>query len=236
MFVKSTLHTFAAIVIGAAFVKLGLETFGKPLVYARVFIVGLIFAAFFCRKEINVLIAIAIVFASRIIDLAFFGLLDDPTVLAKVIAYPVFGYVIYKTRGILLTVPMYVTLGACIAVEVYWHLIGYEGPQIVWYMFGIALNSLYVFAIDMRLFAVTKFFPGKQQDIAIDTILRWTGMIFIGLSIVMITEYIARHLNLTGSTVVYHSFRYLGHSLSIVVIWAIFHQTYLLRVRKILKA
>ena len=223
-------------VIGGAFIYLGVETFGRPEVFTQLVCAGLLVLLVLLWKEPNIAGLILIVFASRVLDLAGFQLLDEPGIYTKIVAYPLFGYLLYLTRAIWLTHFMFFTLYVCMGAEIYWYSIGYQAPQILWYMFGVTLGSVYIFGIDCRLLVVSKIFPNQAKDMDVDWLLRKLGMIYISLNIIMILEYVFRHLDLTGSLYIYNSYRYVGHTLSVVTVWAIAHQTYLLKSKRLFKA
>lgn len=222
--------------IGLAFVLLGYYTFGNALLFDRLFLLCLIFAGVFCRKDVNILSVVIIIFAGRMLDEAAYQLLENPDLLLKIMIYPLLAYAIYRFKDDELFNLAIVALAMCLSAETYWLAIGYQPPDIMWSMFGITLNMTVRHALIFRLFVIEKFFPDKAEDIMIDFIIRLVAGIHVIVGALMIVEYLVRHLGIANPLYIYSSYGYISQAIAVVTMWALFHQTYQLRIQAILKA
>lgn len=213
-------------VIAIAFILLGYYTFGNAMLFDRLFFLCLLFAGFFCRKDVNVLSVVFIIVAGRVLDEAGFQLLDNPDLLFKIMVYPLLGLAIYRFKDDELFYLAMAALLGCVCAEIYWLAIGYQPPNILWSLFGMLLSLAFRYALIFRLFVIEKFYPGRSRGILIDFIIRLVAGAHIIISVLMITEYLLRHVGGTDVMYMYNSYPYVSHALALITLWALFHQAY----------
>lgn len=213
-------------VIGIAFILLGYYTFGNAMLFDRLFFLCLLFAGFFCRKDVNVLSVVFIIVAGRVLDEAGFQLLDTPDLLLKMMVYPMLGLAIYRFKEDELFYLAFATLLGCVCAEIYWLVIGYQAPNILWSLYGITLSLAFRYALIFRLFVIEKFFPGQARDILIDFIIRLVAGAHVCVSVLSIVEYLIRHLGNYDVMYIYSCYPYLSQAFAVITLWALFHQTY----------
>lgn len=191
--------------IGVTFVLLGYFTFGNALLFERLFFLCLIFVGFFCRKNVNVLCVVLIIFAGRIMDEAGYHFIIPSDLFIKILCYPALAYFLYRFRHDELSKLAAIIFIACLTSELYWLLIGYQAPEVMWLMFGIIVNTAVRYALIFRMFVIEKFFPGKAEDIMIDFIIRKAAGIHIIISALSAIEYLVRHLSIANPLYIYTS-------------------------------
>ena len=181
--------------------------------------------AVFCSKDVNILSAVLIIFATRILDEAAYRLLFNPDLLLKIKTYPLLAYLIYRFKGDELVFLAMAIWLLCIGAEIYWLLIAYQAPDIMWSMIGITLNMAFRRALILPLFVVEKLFPNRAKDILIDFIIRQLVGAHIIVCALMIIEYLVRHINLASPLYVYNSYAFFSQTIALITLWVLIHQS-----------
>jgi len=235
MFFKPNIDWLVGAIIGGVLICMGYLTFGQ-VSFDRIFFFSLIFVGVICRKEVNMLSVVVIVLASQVMSEAGFNILDKPDVFVKLFVYPALIYAIYNVRGSFLDWLVFPVVGMSIVAEIYWFIVGYNPPEIIWHLYLITLNMTLIFALDMRFLWVSRIWPREEKELNIDFIIKIPLLFVVLINSIETIEYIFRHMQLTSSTVIYYAGPYINSGMAIMLLWLIFLQAYLLKSRKTLTA
>ena len=118
----------------------------------------------------------------------------------------------------------------CLFIEWYWLSIGYKGPELHYYVIGLAINSLFRHFLSFK--AHLKFYPNDALvNKPLDYVLYKLSAVSNIVTIVMISEYLLRHLTSLQPMFVYDSFSYVKQVISLVVLYLFVDYTLKLRFR-----
>lgn len=220
---------------GGLFVAVGILTFGNAYIFDRLFIGILIFTAFICRKNINIISLLVIILLQRVIqEFAWLGL--NNSIQLKELLYLIALLLFYIFRYDRLVKFIFPILVLLICAEIYWYIIDYPAPQLYWHTVLLLSCLITRHMIFSRLEWVEYLFPNKSQSTNLDWIfykLLGTTSIILVLSLF---EYLIRHvLGLSHFLLIYYSYPYLVHGIATFSIWATFNESYKQLIPKLLK-
>lgn len=204
----------------------GIVTFGNDVWFDRIFFISLIFTAIFCRKNVNVVVLVAIVFSTTIIEELFY-LLDGFYDYAwfKALLYSLFLVVAWLFRHDEINKYLFPTIiSVCVVAEIYWYSLGYQAPRIVWYLLPYAFNLIVRFAIFMRFELVEHFFPGKEALCFSEFRVRDAHQWAIYACIAMIFEYLLRHIAKIEISVIYQIYSYAIQAIFTYILWCVLQE------------
>lgn len=236
MLVRAYLPKIITALFGGLFIAAGILTFGNALVFDRIFIGILLFTAFVCRKDINVIGIVIIILIQHILEeLAWIYLSDNEFV--KTFIYIACLFLAYQLRHDRIAKFVFVFTLIVVGIEIYWYFTEYSAPQIYWHMSLIGLNLLVRNLIFSRVSISEHYFKRVATSINLD----WIIFRLYGLSILIqtaiVAEYLIRHIgNFENLLFFYNSNAYFMHGIATLAIWAIFNESYKLLLPKLLKA
>lgn len=224
---------------GGLFIFAGVYTFGEPLLFDRLFICILIFTAFVCRKNINVLGVVVILVIQQLVvetawtisELEFTNAVKALFYLASIALY---WFIKYDKLSRLLLVALVLSLAA----EFYWLAMGQSAPQVYWY---VALLSSYAFVrhlFFMRVTYMQDWFKNRTvESINLDWQIYKLNAFFALLQFLMVIEYIIRGITgFNNLLYVWASYPYIVQLGYTYLIWVIFFESYKLIAPKLLRA
>ncbi|MGJ8682679.1 hypothetical protein [Paraglaciecola sp.] len=235
MLIRAYFPKFITALFGGFFIALGIFSFGNAVIFDRVYIGVLIFTAIICRENINVIAVITILFIQALIsEIAWMTLLDGLLIRFVLIIFSLFVCYVCRHDKItrLITPILILVLGA----EIYWLYIDYSAPATTWYIW-LNLSTLGVrYLLMYRVSFVDQYFSNKGESINLDWVMYKLTAFFILTQILMILEYLIRHIfDVPNMILVYSLYPYLIQGLTTVSIWVVFHESYKLLLPKILK-
>ncbi|WJG08328.1 hypothetical protein [Aliiglaciecola sp. LCG003] len=235
-------HYFPKILIallGGLFIFAGIYTFGKPLLFDRLFICILLFTATICRKNINVLGVVIILVLQRLAEetawtISELEYKDIIKALFYFMALSVYWVIKYDKVSRLLLL----ALVLAIAADLYWSFTEQQAPEVYWY---VTLMSFYAFArhlIFMRVAYMQEIFVRDHIDsVNLDWQIYKLNALFVLLQLLMIVEYLIRgvfeHYQILYVWAIYP---YLSQLFYTYLIWVVFYESYKLLIPKLLKA
>ncbi|WP_339721431.1 hypothetical protein [uncultured Paraglaciecola sp.] len=226
MILRAYLPKFLTALFGGLFVAASIFTFGNALVFDRLFLGVILFTAILCRKDVNVLSVIAIIFLQHIIE-EFAWLYLPSSYLIKGLVYITGFWLVYYfwydwTSKILL---LCLILG--ISTEVYWYVIGYEPPQTFWYVCIIMICISIRHLVFLRVSMVESYISPKAKSINLDWVLYKINAVIIIAQTTVLFEYYLRHIfGFKNALFAYEALPYIIHALSTLLIWTTFNESY----------
>lgn len=234
-------HYFPKIItalLGGLFIFASIYSFGNALVFDRIYVGVLIFTAFICRKNINVLgVVIILLIVSAINEVAWVvSEIEYPTII-KILFYilgiSIYLMVRYDKVSKLLAVSLIISLCS----ELYWIIIDKTPPELHYYIFT---QATYLFTRHLLFYRVSytdDYFKDKAKSIDLDWHIFKLNTVGIVIETMNIIEYAVRNvLGKVEVMVVYNLYPYLMHALGAYYIWIIFHESYKLLIPKLLRA
>jgi hypothetical protein len=239
MLVSHYLPKLVTALFGGLFIFAGFYTFGEPLLFDRLFICILVFTAFVCRSNLNVLGVIVILVLQRLVEetawsiseLAYLDLIKAAFYLLSIAIY---WKIKYDTMAIILLTALVVSLAA----EFYWIYNELKAPEIYWYVTLLASYSFARHLIFMRVAYMEDLFPKQKIDsINLDWQIYKLNALFSFLQLLMIIEYVIRGVfEYTHFLFVWSAYPYIGQLFYTYLVWIIFFESYKLLLPKLLKA
>lgn len=236
MILRAYLPKFMTALFGGLFVAASIFTFGNALLFDRLFLGVILFTAILCRKDVNVLSVVAIIFLQHIIE-EFAWLYLPSSYMVKGLIYITGFWLVYYfwydwTSKILL---LCLILG--VSSETYWFVIEYEPPQTFWYICIIMVCISIRHLVFLRVYLVENYISKKAKSINLDWVLyKINAVIIIAQTTVLIEYYIRHILGFQNALLAYESLAYIIHALSTILIWATFNESYKQFIPKIIKA
>lgn len=187
-------------------VVLGYLSFGYPVYFDRLFIVLLIGCVALYRIDINLASIGVILLLVRLLSEGFFAYRGD---YEDVFFYALSLIVVYKFRfDQQVKFVLFPTIILCCFAELYWHFVEYEAPQLGAYVVGIALNCLLRVLLMSRVHLTDKFPNLKLSSITLDYDLYRIITVYNSIIVLMISEYLIRHLTPWNPLFVYEIYSY----------------------------
>jgi hypothetical protein len=236
MLIRAYLPTILTALFGGLFVAAGVLTFGNPLVFDRLYLGIIIFSAILCRKDINIVAALAIIFLQHLFEelawlyITAYDIDNIPIYLAGLWVSYYFWYdwvsKILLANSIL-----------AICAELFWYLTEYSAPGIAWYL-GLMIVCIFVrHFIFNRVSYVDMYFPEKGRSINLDWMLYKINALLVITQTIIFLEYFVRHILGYSNALIAHNYSaYIIQGLSILIIWAAFSESYKQLTPKQLKA
>jgi hypothetical protein len=236
MLVRAYLPNFITALFAGLFIAGGILTFGNADVFDRLYFGILIFTAVICRKNINVLSVLIILFAQLSMEeLAWLYRSDSYVV--KIILYSTVIWFAYYFRYDWVAKAIFYIVILVIFSEVYWYLTDYPPPQFYWHIWIMLSNLLVRYFLFSRVSLLDEYFPGKGMSTNLDWVIYRLSALVIITQIAITLEYLARHiLGFSSVLFIYYSYEYIIHGLATFAIWATFHESYKQLLPRLLKA
>jgi len=216
-------HIISALLVGL-FLALGIVTFGDPFLFDRIFFASLIIIAIAFKKDVNLLGVTLIIITERVLEEGAYFLIVNSLPL-KGLTYLACLYALYLRRNDSLFYPILISLLLIVSAEIYWWLSDYTFLNIHWYVFLITLNLFVRKAISSRCFWTLELIPNSRvQPLKVDYYTYQLALFFIGVNLVTLAEYIARHLFSLDSLFIYKLYPLMNHILAFVFLFLLADQ------------
>lgn len=236
MLLRAYLPKLITALFGGLFIAAGIITFNDAVLFDLLFIGVLVFTALICRKDINVLGVITIIFLLRALDEAVWFFING-NIETKLLLYSFSLGISYYLRHdwaakLLLIVTLIIS-----SIEVYWFASAYPPPEIYWNIALIIVTLIARNLIFSRVSITENWFNLRSKSINLDwTIFRLYGLSLI-LQVAVVLEYLIRHLTNSPHLLVFYSaIPYIMQVISILAIWVTFQESYKLLLPRLLKA
>ncbi|KXI27612.1 hypothetical protein [Paraglaciecola hydrolytica] len=236
MFARVYLPPFITALFGGLFIAIGISTFGDADTFDRLFVGILIFTLIICRKNIDIVSLLAIIFIQRISqELAWVGLSDSDVL--KELLYCLAIIMIYALRHDPLVKWMAIIIAMAISAEIYWNISDYPAPELFWHLILLLSCLLTRYMIFSRVDLVQRYLTRTSESTNLD----WIYYKLFGTTAIVqaaaIFEYLLRHiLGLSQVLVIYYAYPYIVHGIATFSIWATFHESYKQLLPRLLKA
>lgn len=237
-FLSNYLHTIRLLIVATLCIGVAIFTIGDGELFDQIFYTVLAITLLFCRKNINVAMVVAIILVERLTDeLIWLSWGWAESIPFRLALYTLAVFVCVKlkhdSRNKVL-VPTTLLLVA--ATDLYWTVTSYESQKIIWYLICIILCMAVRWFLFTRYELVMKYFPGKE---ALSKSEEWIYEAYqwvIYVNVLMILEYIIRHLFQINLLVIYHAYSYLIQFVYAYVLWAILNENTQIILNKSIKA
>lgn len=238
MLLRAYLPSFITSLIGGLFLLLGLLTFGKPLLFDRLFIFVLLFTMLVCRKNINVVGIVAILLAVKVLDEGAWLLQNSDWVLVgKIGFYLCAALACYWAWYDKLAKLLLIVLIMSLATETYWFLAGRDSISLQWFNFMLAANLFVRDLIFSRVQYTQKLGFNNVTSTHLDWKIYSINAVTIFIILAMVIEYLLRNLlGFSNALLVYQLYPYAMQILSTFIIWSIFHESAKLLAPSLLRA
>lgn len=220
MFIRQYINNWITNILAITFLTLALLSFGYAESFDRLFIVYLIGVAVLNIKNVNIITIIGILMIERLVEeLVFFSnTLDIAKLTTYILSMFFLRYFWYDSVVKRIVLPVIVIASV---VEIYWYKIGYESPRIHFYIGMVWLNIFTRHLLFMRVPISRQLTLKNASQISLDwqlySLSKWNIIVIV----MMIIEYMTRHLSSASSLVVYNSYPYAMQLLSIATLFFI---------------
>jgi len=241
MLIRAYLPQIMTALFGGFFVAAGIFTFGNAFIFDRLYLAILIFTAFICRKNINVVGIIVILLFERIFEETLWFFLHD-----------IWNNIWFLKAGVYLTLgaltvklwhdPMSKIALSCLVfslfAEFYWHLTDYEKvPSIYWHNIIIGQSLVVRYLLFSRIGLTYKLLSKHSKSINLDWFIYQITSLYIVVEAFNIFEYLLRHIaKLLQVQFVYTIYPYVMQSLATFTLWIVFNETNKLIKSRFIKA
>ena len=237
MLLRAYLPKLITALFGGLFIAAGIITFNDAVLFDRIFLGVLIFTAVICRKDVDVLGVILIIFLTRAVEELVWLHLNESGFIKILIYLACLSISFYLRHNWASKIFLGVSLLTSF-IEIYWLSIEYDPPEIYWNMILVAITLISRNLIFSRV-SITEHYFKKFQPKSIN--LDWIIYKLFGLSliiqIIVVLEYVIRHLfDLPKLVIFYYASVYAIRAIGTLSIWAIFNESYKQLAPKFLKA
>lgn len=202
---------FAGCFISTAILAIG--SFGQPALFDSVITLLLVIIILFYFHDKDVVSVLAITLVDRLLGIAFFEL-PQASDLAKVFIYGLSFLVclVFRYQGL----ARFTLLSLLITVpaEIYWLKVEYPAPFIYFYYIVLMQIIIARYCFFQRVGLFRRWFDTRHQviDARISDVYLCSGVI----NILMVFEYLVRHLSGFNVLLVYTSFEYVQQILTVI--------------------
>jgi hypothetical protein len=236
MLLRAYLPKFITALFGGLFIATGILTFGTSEIFDRLFIAVLIFTAFVCRSNINV-VSVVVILIIQLVWEELAWLYQQDNYVVKSILYSSSLWIVYYFRHdwvIKIILPSVVLVSAA---EIYWVLSDYQAPKIYWNIWIMISNLFVRNLLFSRVSFVDQYFAGRGQSINLDWIIYKLSAFTIVIQALVILEYLVRHIfGVSNLLLFYYAYPYLIQGIGTISIWATFDESFKHLVSRTLKA
>jgi hypothetical protein len=238
MLIRAYLPQILTALFGGLFVWLGIMTFDNPTVFDRLFIFILLFTAFVCRRNINIVGVIIVVAIHQILGVSAWFIFNLENTFYLKIAFYLFGIAMwYKVKYDPVSKLLLISLLLSFISELYWYISDIEGSALHWYIMVLSINLLTRHLIFQRVNFTDTYFPNKVVSINLDWHIYKLNALAIIFQTVNIFEYMLRGVfGLKDLMYVYDFYSYAMQAISTYTVFIIFSESYKLLLPKLLRA
>jgi hypothetical protein len=212
------IQRFITLLMSGLVVVAGVFTFGNADIFDRIFITVLILLIVYFYEDKNLASIFAIILFGRLFEEVFWLVLTDQ-VMFKILVYGICLWLFYILRYDLLAKFALVIVSTTIVAEFYWYYISYEDiPNLTWYILLILQDLAIRHFVFLRP-VIFKKWISPIISLPLDLQIYKIAGIFLILQFSMVTEYFIRHILGVNLLVVYYSYEYIAHILSVLMLW-----------------
>lgn len=225
MILRAYLPQIFTALFGGLFIAASILTFGNALAFDRIFLGVILFTAILCRKDVNVLSVIVIIFLQHLVEeLAWLYIPDSYQIKALVciVGFWLVHYLWYDWASKILLL----CLVSWVSTEIYWFMVEYDPPQTFWYLCIIMICISIRHLVFLRVNLVGTYLPKHAKSINLDWLLYKINAVIMLVQAVVLFEYFLRHLFGYDVLFAYEALPYIIHALSTLLIWATFNESY----------
>ncbi|MFT4939297.1 MAG: hypothetical protein ACI88A_002337 [Paraglaciecola sp.] len=211
------------ILIIATCIALGIYTFGVPLLFDSLSALFFLVVAFYFRRDVNIkTVCILLILESLLINAIF--VISTNSYYWIVAAYLLTAMTLWQVRQDKLTRIILVFLLISVCLEIYWYVIGYEGPQIYFYFLKISIYMLVRFLLLYRPHGLNYFLNSGAAILRLDWFVYQTKAVVCLIECAMISEYLLRHTFSVQPMLMYNYYQYIMQGLSVWIIWLVLRE------------
>ena len=216
-------------------IALGVITYNDPRNFERASFLFLIFTAYVCKHDKDLLSVIGILAISYLIDHIIL-LAAEHLTWWNIIMYQCAAAIIYTLWRDTLSKISAVFLTAVIIAEIYWGLTNYQSPNLSLAVgklaFALIIRHVFIYRPDI----IERFFNYDGDYIAVDKKFRDLYAVYILIEIANIAEYLIRHTTQYNPLLVYQTYPFIIQIISTLSLWYVLHYSQKSWIKKTLKA
>jgi hypothetical protein len=210
------------IIIGTC-VVLGIYTFGVPLLFDSLSALFFLVVAFYYRRDVNIMtVCVLLILESVLINAIF--ILSTNSYFWIVAAYLATAITLWQVRQDKLTRIILLFFVISVSLEIYWYVVGYEGPQIYFYFLKISIYLLVRFLLLYRPHGLNYFLNSGASILRLDWFVYQTKAGMCLIECAMISEYLLRHTFSVKPMLMYNYYQYIMQGLSVWIIWLVLRE------------
>jgi hypothetical protein len=238
MILRAYLPKILTALFGGVFVWLGIISFNNPTIFDQLFIFILLFTAFVCRHNINVVGVIIVVAIHQILGVSAWFIYNQENTDYLEIVFYLFGIITwYKIKYDPVSRLLLLSILISFFSELFWYINAMEGSALHWYIMVLSINLLTRHLIFTRVNVTCTYFPKKGGSINLDWHIYKLNALAIIIQAINISEYTLRGVfGLKDLMYVYDFYPYAMQGISTYTIFIIFNENYKLLIPKLLRA
>lgn len=221
-FAEKTLSglVFSALVVGIA------SYFGQPFIFDPIVLIAIIAIAFFFRRNTDLLTICGAIIIERGIEELMWRFLEN-SIWFKIPMYLILVITCWFFSKGLSKVLLMLFFAFTIASELWWQIIDYKAPYILWQSYTLTAAVVLARYLKMRAFWLIEInHKWDVKPIYLDTQLIWVANAYILLYGFVVLEYFVRHIGgYKDVVVIYTLYPYIGSSLAIYALYMIIVQS-----------
>ncbi|MGY8897753.1 MAG: hypothetical protein ACKVI8_06945 [Paraglaciecola sp.] len=216
-------------------IALGVITYNEPRNFERASFLFLIFTAYVCKHDKDLLSVIGILAISYFIDHLMLLAAENLT-WWNFIMYQCAAAIIFTLWRDKLSKLSAIVLALVVLAEIYWGLTNYQKPDL-----SLAVGKLAFALIVRHVFIhrpdyIERFFNYDGDYIAVDKKFRDLYAVYILIEIANIAEYLIRHTTQYKPLIVYQTYPFIIQIISTLSLWFVLHYSQKTWLKKTLKA
>lgn len=216
-----------AFVTGLIALFFGVYSFGKPLLFDRVYLILLLGAAAYSyhidRNTFGIFVILSL---ERIFEESMF-MLNSDEVTFKVLVIFLCAFACYKLRYDRMIWVAVGALASLLLAEAYWFYIGYPTPRIYWSIVILFQSLMVRHFIFFRPAIMEQRFPSWREIrwIHTDWQIYQLMFVFVVVESARLIEYYVRHIaGFKNIQIIYDSYAYIAQAIACFVIWIILNE------------
>ena len=238
MLLAHYLPKFLTALFGGLFIFAGVYTFGNALLFDRIFIGVLVFAAIVCYRNVNVVGVLIIIVIQRVLEETAWFLLNTEFVISvKLLFYILSAYACFHFKYDPLSKLLFACIALALSTEIYWFIYGGDTRAIHWFVATVTMALYIRHLIFMRVSYTEDYFPKHALSINLDWQIHKLYATASFVHAALLLELVLNEIPaITGITPVTLVFPYIMHAIAIIAVWIVFNESYKLLLPRLLKA
>lgn len=226
LFLIPIIERFFRTVVAICGISAGVYTFGDALLFDRLYILTIIVVAIVVRKDINLIAVVVLLALQRVNEEIGYIVVGELHHIFKTGVYCLLAAACYFLRKDALWWLLFPLLGLCLGAELFWLLANYRAPVISWHLFLIINAVLIRKLVWQRELWTKRYYRKSARSLDIDYYVYELNLIYICANTAVVMEYMGRHvLRFSESLVIYHSFPYIAHTMTVLTLILLIDQT-----------